>query len=414
MFNQKENLFNLLFEAVSEGVVVVDRNQKIVAINESTQRMFGYDKDELINQDLNLLIPSKYHHKHHSHFETFVGQSEKRQMGQGRDIYGVNKDGQVFPIETGLNPIHFKGETYVMALVIDISKRKAQELEIQKLNTELEEKVAHRTHELRDSINQLQEVNVKLKTENQKRVRAENKLKMALKQEKELGELKTKFLSMVSHEFKTPLSGILTSVMLLGKYKLTEQQLKRDKHITTITNKVHYLNNILNDFLSIERLESGKVSYNYSEFKLSKVINEVVYNSNLLLKEGQNINYPQNIDEISVYQDEKILELALSNLVHNAIKYSSERSTIDVIVNQDNNYTNIQVKDQGIGIPKADQKNIFKRYFRAENALITQGTGIGLNIVKTHLIKLGGSISFVSKENEGSTFYISIPNKAKS
>ena len=96
-----------------------------------------------------------------------------------------------------------------------------------------------------------------------------------------------------------------------------------------------YLNNILNDFLSVEKLESGKVNYKFTEFRLSKVINEVIYNANMLLKEGQKINYPENIDDISLIQDEKTIELALSNLVHNAIKYSPENTTIQLKVQQD-------------------------------------------------------------------------------
>jgi K+-sensing histidine kinase KdpD len=218
---------------------------------------------------------------------------------------------------------------------------------------------------------------------------------------------------LVSHEFKTPLSGILTSTMLLSKYKLSEQQKKRDKHIKTITDKVHYLNNILNDFLSVEKLQKGKVTYKFATFKVSKVVNEVVYNANMLLKDGQQINYPENIDSFSLYQDEKIIELALSNVVHNAIKYSSENTIIDINIVQDEDMTTVTVKDNGIGIPEKDQKNIFNRYFRAENALLTQGTGIGLNIVKDHLENLHGTITFESNENEGTIFTITIPNNAE-
>src|SRR5690606_38598751 len=167
-----------------------------------------------------------------------------------------------------------------------------------------------------------------------KRIEAQNKTKNALKKEKELNELKTKFLSLVSHEFKTPLSGILTSAMLLGKYQLAEQQEKRDKHIKTITEKVHYLNNILNDFLSLEKLELGKEDYKFSAFKISKIVNEVVYNANMLLKEGQQIKYPEHIDNFSLTQDEKIMELALSNLIHNAIKYSPDHSIIELKIKQ--------------------------------------------------------------------------------
>jgi len=162
--------------------------------------------------------------------------------------------------------------------------------------------------------------------------------------------------------------------------------------------------------LSIEKLETGKVIYKFSDFKLSKILNEVVYNSNMLLKEGQKIKYPENIDDLSLYQDEKTIQLILSNLLHNAIKYSPEDSVIDIQIKQDEKFTTATIKDNGIGIPKADQKNIFERYFRAQNVINTQGTGIGLNIAKDHLENLGGSISFISKENEGTTFTVIIPN----
>ena len=214
---------------------------------------------------------------------------------------------------------------------------------------------------------------------------------------------------MVSHEFKTPLSGILTSATLAGKYEKEEQQSKREKHLATIQNKVKYLNNIINDFLSIERLESGKVKYIYTTFPLSKVINEVIYDANMLLKEGQTIQYPENIDAIYLDFDEKILELIITNLVSNAIKYSSENTTIRISAEVKTSNLEISIIDEGIGIPAEEQKHVFNRYFRAENALLNQGTGIGLNIVKTHLENLNGTITFTSEENVGSAFMITIP-----
>lgn len=408
-----KDIFNVLFESVSEGVIVVDKNQKIVLTNLSAENMFGYSKDELVNQHLNILIPQKYHENHGDHVEAFMKHKESRQMGRGRDLYGVNKNGTIFPVEAGLNPLRMNGQELVMALVIDISVRKKQEQELLELNTQLEKKVSERTSELQTMVEELKQVNQERDVEIKKRIEAQNRTQNALKKEKELNELKTKFLSLVSHEFKTPLSGILTSAMLLGKYKLTEQQERRDKHIKTIVDKVHYLNNILNDFLSIEKLETGKIKYNFSTFKISKVVNEVVYNANMLLKDGQKINYPENIDYYSMHQDEKIVELALSNLVHNAIKYSSENTEVDIQITQDATNTTFIVKDNGIGIPVHEQKRIFNRYFRAENALLTQGTGIGLNIVKSHLENLNGTISFKSEEHKGSIFAFVLPNEAK-
>jgi hypothetical protein len=399
---KRSDIFRILSEAISEGIIIVNQEQKIVASNEAADNMFGYNTRELIGADLNVLLPRKYHENHRGQVNDFLKKSDPRQMGHGRDLYGLRKDGSVFPVEAGLNPFEVMGSRYVMALVTDISVRKNQEQQIIELNSHLEQKIEKRTADLRESVNELRE-------EVARRKEAEHKISEALRKERELGELKTKFLSLVSHEFKTPLSGILTSATLAQKYTQTDQQDKREKHLKTIANKVKYLNNILNDFLSIERLEAGKETYKFDTFPLSKVINEVVYNSNMLLKKGQRINYPENIDDISLTFDEKILELSLTNLINNAIKYSPEFTVIDVLVSEEKDWLIIKIIDEGIGIPQSEQKFIFNRYFRAENALLNQGTGIGLNIVKSHLESLGGKIIFESEENKGSVFTISIP-----
>ena len=403
MFQKDDFVFNILFEAVSEGVVVVDENQTIVATNFAAEEMFGYAKEEIVNQHLNILIPSKHHHVHGEHFHSFyASKSSKRQMGKNRLLFGVKKGGDNFPVEVGLNPFKIQNKTYIMSIIIDITERKKAEDRIIELNTQLENKVSTRTNELNNTV-------ANLKSEIDKRVKAEFGLRNALKKEKELNELKTKFLSLVSHEFKTPLSGILNSAVLIGRYTEAETQDKRDKHLLTIKNKVQYLDGILNDFLSVERLESGKVKYKFSNFKLSKVVNEVIYNANMMLKSGQHIIYPKNIDDISIYNDEKILDLVLGNLLNNAIKYSPENTKIDFNITSNKEGLVFEIKDSGIGIPLKDQKHIFERYFRAENALTNQGTGIGLNIIKGHLESLKGSISFESIENEGTTFIVKLP-----
>ncbi|TXD94378.1 PAS domain-containing sensor histidine kinase [Gillisia hiemivivida] len=408
-FQDKGQIFNILFEAASEGIIVVDSTQHIVAVNVAAENMFGYEKGELNEQHLNLLIPPKYHTNHHHHFEGFLEHSEKRQMGHGRVLHGIKKDGSLFPVEAGLNPFKKDGQEFVMSLIIDISVRMETERQIHDLNSHLEEKIKIRTGELSESINKLEELNQNLQAEAKRRKAAEEKIKDALQKEIELSELKTKFLSLVSHEFKTSLSGILTSATLAEKYTENEQQDKREKHLGTIRNKVHYLNNILNDFLSIERLDSGKGQYKYASFSLKRLINEVVYNANVTLKDGQEILYPKDIKDEELYQDEKILELVLSNILGNAIKYSPENTTIKLDVLLKDNKIIFSIKDQGRGIPKEDQKHIFERYFRAENALLDQGTGIGLNISKTHLVNMGGQISFLSEENKGTLFKIEVP-----
>ncbi|WCO02858.1 sensor histidine kinase [Psychroserpens ponticola] len=500
MFKQDQEIFNILLESVSEGVIIVDEQQNIVEANKSAELMFGYKSKELSNQHLNILIPQNYHANHGEHFRGFVRDHKQRRMGHGRDIFGAKKDGSIFPIEASLNPFTVYGQNFVMALIVDITERKKLEQEknhlskiileslneiyvfdaktlqfinanvgaqknigysleeiitmspvdikpnytesqfrkeLKLLNQSTIEKIEFETIHQRKSgstypvnvhlqrsklgdrdvyvaiiLDITEQKNYTEKLEKTVAIRTKE-LKTALTAEKELNDLKTKFLSMVSHEFKTPLSGILTSTILLNKYKLTEQQDKREKHVKTITDKVQYLNTIITDFLSIEKLEKGKVNYKFTTFKLSKVLNEVIYNANMLLKDGQQINYPEHIDDISLYQDEKIVELALSNLIYNAIKYSPENTNIDIEITQNNDRTTFKVIDNGIGIPEKDHKNIFNRYFRAENVLLIQGTGIGLNIVKDHLEHLNGSISFESQEHKGSTFIIELPNQAQ-
>ncbi|MCJ7465948.1 MAG: PAS domain S-box protein [Maribacter sp.] len=496
IFQKNSNIFNLLSEGISEGIIVVNEEQQIVATNSSAKEMFGYVEDELLGKPLDTLIPSKYHHAHKHHFEDFIKKSGKRQMGMGRDLYGVRKGGEEFPVEAGLNPFELYGHTYVMALVINITERKKAEQELihwarifdESLNeiyifdahslrfidvnkgaignmgytlgefrqltpVDIEPKFAEAkfrklllplldrkkeklvfetVHERKDGTTYPVEVHlqsskigerdvfVAMIVDITERLNYTNKLEKtveqrtkqlteALEKEKELNELKTRFLSLVSHEFKTPLSGILTSITLLAKYTDTDQQDKRDKHITTIRNKVRYLDAILNDFLGVERLESGKISYKLVPFPLSKIVNEVIYDANMLLKTGQRISYPENIDGIILKFDEKILELALSNLVNNAIKYSPEDSIIDITIENDNDHLIVNVIDKGVGIPEAAQKHIFNRYFRAENVLLIQGTGIGLNIARQHLENLGATLNFSSVENKGSIFRIKIP-----
>lgn len=402
-------MFNVLFEAFPESVLIVDEKQKIVVANASAEKIFGYEKGELKNQFLNILIPLRYQTTHKNHFNYFTSKSNKTINARGLYLFGLKKNKKEFPVEIGLNTFTIYEKKYVMALIIDMTIRRETEIKINSINVELEEKIEDKTIELNNTISKLKELNRDYKKEIKSRIETEKKIKGALKKERELNELKTKFLSLVSHEFKTPLSGILTSVILLEKYQLSEQQDKREKHLKTITTKVHYLNNILNDFISLEKLDSSNESYKFTLFNLSKIINEVVYNANMILKSGQHINILQDVADYALESDEKILEVVLNNIVYNAIKYSPKNTEIDLEIYKKENNLIIKITDHGIGIPKDDKKFIFNRYFRAENVLNIPGTGIGLNIVKTHLENIGGSISFKSQENKGSIFFIKLP-----
>ncbi len=392
----------MLSEAVSEGILVVDRNHIIVATNNNADQMFGYDNHELIGRTVDVLVPEPHNTNHSHHVDRFFKTYKSGKMMVDRLLYGLRKNNEKFPIQIGLYPFVFHGIEYVFALIFDKTEINKRDLQIKELNEHLEKKIKTRTLKLQGNSGHATK---KVK----RREDAEKTMKLALQRERELSELKTKFLSLVSHEFKTPLSGILTSATLVGKYKEAADQERRDKHLTTIIGEVRHLNSILTDFLSIERLEKGKEIYNFTKFSLSKVVNEVVYNANMLLKNGQQIKYPRNINEVVIYQDEKIVTLILTNLLYNSIKYSPEDCEIDITFEVERDGMVLKIKDHGIGIPIKDQKHIFERYFRAENALLNQGTGIGLNIIKDHIKNLDGKISFESKENQGTIFTVELP-----
>src|SRR5690625_4102860 len=400
------NVFEILCKTISEGVIIVNKTLGIVTSNEAVEDIFGYNKEELVGQSFKLLFPKKYQSQLHQSFNNYFTFTTSENISHRKDIKGIKKDGSIFPVDVSMNSFEFDEQRLVLFLITDNSLALKQQQEIIELNQRLGKMVDERTLKLRQTI-------VELKDEISRRKEAESKTKAALDKERELNELKTKFLSLVSHEFKTPLSVILSSASLAEKYTTTEQQDKREKHLNNIKLKVRSLNNILNDFLSIERIQSGKSTYHLEDFPLSRVINDVIYDANMLSKKGQKIHYPENIDGIVVHFDEKILELTLTNLINNSIKYSPENSNITLSVEEKGENLFIHVKDEGIGIPEKEQKFIFNPYFRAENVLLKQGTGIGLNIVKGHLKNLNGQVSFVSKEGEGSIFSISIPYKNK-
>lgn len=232
----------------------------------------------------------------------------------------------------------------------------------------------------------------------------------ALEKEKVLNEMKSRFVSLASHEFRTPLGTILSSASLIGRYETTEQQNNRLKHVNRIKSSVVNLTGILNDFLSLSKLEEGKIEIHKTQFNLQDLINEVLEEMSSITKTGQNIIYHHHGATYDFIQDSKIFKNILINLISNAIKYSSTDKIIKVDTKIEDKQMCLTVEDKGMGIPKEEQKNLFERFFRASNAGNIQGTGLGLNIVKRYVDLLKGKISFESEENQGTTFRVILQN----
>ncbi|MFK8046311.1 MAG: ATP-binding protein [Crocinitomicaceae bacterium] len=239
---------------------------------------------------------------------------------------------------------------------------------------------------------------------------ATRKLEEALEKEKELNEMKSRFVSMASHEFRTPLSTILSSNSLIEKYIANGSILKTEKHLKRIKNSVKGLTDILNDFLSTDKLESNLVQAKKTHFNFQEFIDEVIEELQAMCQPGQKIISDNHLNGvIDIYSDRNILKNIMFNLITNAIKYSNENDTISLNSEIVNCELSLDVIDCGIGIPQKDQAKLFSRFYRAENATNIKGTGLGLVIVKSYLNLLDGKISYKSREGEGSCFSIKIP-----
>ncbi len=242
-----------------------------------------------------------------------------------------------------------------------------------------------------------------------KQKQAEVEIRKALVQEQELNKLKSRFISMASHEFRTPLSAILSSAILLQKQNDSDKKEKRVKYIRQIKSNVRSLVIILNDFLSLGKLEEGKVAIKPILFDLVVFSNTLLEEIRPTKKRGQTLHLKTNKRTIGVYLDQKLLQHILINLLSNAIKYSDVDQDIQLNLIRGKKTICIEIKDHGIGIPIQDQASLFERFFRAENSLNMQGTGLGLHIVKQYTELLGGTVSFESEVGKGSVFRVAFP-----
>lgn len=401
---------NSLFTHATEGIIITNKNREIILANPYAERMFGYSRDELLGEKIEQLVPKPLKDKHERYVEGFHQNPMNRSMGAGRDLYARRKDDSVFPVEISLSHYGSGDNLFVIAFVIDITIRKQgeelvqkknQELKeatllVQQMNAKLEQKVEDRTTMLRETLAQLES--------------SRNELAVALEKEKELGDLKSRFVSMVSHEFRTPLSTILSSTSLIGKYEKTEEQEKRDKHIFRIKEQVHHMKNMLEDLLVLGKLEEGLLAVKLEEFELREFLEEFVNEMQGNTRKGQTIVLQQD-QPLEVTSDTRLVKNILINLVSNAIKFSPENSQITVKVEDVGDEVKLSVSDQGIGIREEDKKHLFERFYRAGNAQNIKGTGLGLHIVIKYLELLHGDIGLESEPEKGTTFTVSIPVK---
>lgn len=499
-----------LFESLSDAIIIIDKRGIIEDVNNAGLQLFGFEKSELLGQNVNIIMPNPHKKNHDLYINNYLRTGVKKIIGIGREVNAVKKNGTVFPSRLSVSKFTIEDEIYFTGIIQDLTAQKNQEEIIRRYSEELELMVKKRTNSLRQEI-ELKEkaedalkrsqvlyenisknypngaiivVNTKgkiefaegtelnpfgedrdeivnqsifdlippnciekfkneiakaqlgdtvsfemsinnnfynvqtvplfernktinqillVKTNITAQKKAEQDMLSALEREKELSELKNNFVSTASHEFRTPLTSIASSASLIAKYVTTEQQNDRIRHLEKIKNNVQHLTQVLNDFLSLEKIESGKFGKEAELLNIPTFFEHIIDEFKEQCKDNQTIQHIGFYEQTKFTLNSDMLKHVIFNLVSNAIKYSDEDVIIEVNLNEN---LQISIKDKGIGISKADQKHLFERFFRASNAVNIQGTGLGLNIVKSYLDKMNGSITFDSELGMGSTFTI--------
>lgn len=398
--------FAALFQQASVGILVADSTGSILLANRYLINLFGYENEEdLVGEKVEKLIPQRFRPNHTAHREGYIKKAHPRPMGLGMDLFATKKDGSEFPVEISLSNYKRDDEIFVIAFVNDITRRKEIEqsvikqqeelaainLKIEELNEDLEKKVELRTQQLQETMEQLEI--------------SRNEIEKALSKEKELSDMKSRFVSMASHEFRTPLSTILSSASLLAKYTESEDQEKRDKHIHRIKSSVNNLTDILNEFLSIGKIEDGKMIAHFIDFNLKDLAAVICSEMQSIAKEGQQIVFRHEGREQACL-DPTLLRNVIINLLSNAIKFTPANGRITLNSRVNDTQISIRIKDSGIGISEDDQKHLFERFFRGANVTNIQGTGLGLHIVGKYIELMDGHIEFASELEQGTEFII--------
>ena len=381
VLRDKTDFYKTCFDSMQVGILIWNKNAGIELVNNPLLQIFGYNSNELFGKNIACLF------KEHTVLQNFIINFDAEIYKSPIELNGICKNNELVPLELILGKISYKNNYYFKAFISNISSRKEKEQKITELTSKLEEEVRLRNVELEKTV---------------------ARLKVSLNKEKELNHLKTNFITLASHEFKTPLSIILSSTELLVKYSDIQNLTKRDEHAVKIKTMINHLNGMLDDILTLENIESGKIHAKFKIFDFNKWIKELIKSTKPFLKKNQKLKLKNSVKEL-LYHDTKILKIIISNLLNNALKYSPEGSLIELTTQISGNFILIQIADNGIGIPKNEQNLIFKRFFRAKNALYYPGTGIGLNIVQGYVRSLKGNISFESEENRGTVFKVEIP-----
>jgi PAS domain S-box-containing protein len=365
---KSEEQFRSVLEAAAEGILVTDSVGDIVLVNRGIEKQFGYTRDELIGAPVEILLPESLRNAHVHHRQTYREHPEVRSMGGGRELVGRRKDGSEFPVDVSLSYTR-NGDLLILAFIVDITERKQIEQERSKYQ----------------------------------------RLQDEMKKERELIELRQRFMSMISHEFRTPLTAIASSSEILTHYYDRLNEETRMERVHSLNAHVHSMVNLLDDILMLNKLQAGMAELNPEVLDIAALCRRVLDTVDLIDQQQHQIVFTSDHTPAGVQADRRVLEHILTNLLSNAIKYSPPNSQVSFELSSEADRLTFIIQDQGRGIPLEDQPRLFEPFHRARNVGDVNGTGLGLAIVKSNVELHGGSIRFHSAEGEGTTFWVELP-----
>jgi PAS domain S-box-containing protein len=347
-----DEMFRLAVEACPSGMVMTDSDGKIVMINTEVEQLFGYTRDELVGQSVDLLVPDRLRMKHMCSRLRFMSAPECRSMGGGRDLYGCRKNGSEFPIDVGLNPIHTGDQLMVLSVIVDISQRKRTE------------------------------------------------------------RLKDEFVATVSHELRTPLTSISGSLGLLAGQWASKLPDSAARLLTIAHANSQRLVRLVNDILDIEKMEAGHVVFNMDRIPVGALVESAIEdNRGFAASYGVNVRLEKPPAGLDVNADPDRLAQVITNLLSNAIKFSPAGADVVVAIEAHAKTIRISVRDHGPGIPVEFKRHMFEKFAQADatNARKKGGTGLGLSIVKQIVERLGGKVGFEDAAGGGTIFHVDLP-----
>ena len=367
--HQTEQRFQAIVEAAPDGIIKVDSAGLIVLVNRSAEILFGYDREELLGQPVEMLVPED-RRANHVHLRTrYENDPVKRPMGSGLDLYGRRKDGSLFPLEISLSPVQFEEGSRVISVIRDITERRQAEARIKALQEE------------------------------------------HLREVERANQLKSEFLTNMSHELRSPLHTIVGFAELLSEETVGELNEKQKRFIGHIHKDSLHLLDLINDLLDLNKIEAGRLELKRQTFDIAATVEEVLLSMRARAAAKFIAIQTDAPVPLTLFADHLRVKQIMHNLISNAVKFTPENGKIWVAVTGRDGFAEISVTDTGIGIAADQQQAVFDKFYQVNAATKGgyEGTGLGLAITRRLVEQHGGRIWLKSEKGKGSCFTFTIP-----